>query len=71
MGKNGYDLDVRMGNYAYKIEQLEAMLKCEQSDNDQAGYGAHITHWSGSAKAINLDAGAIQALIDYYTEAMQ
>jgi hypothetical protein len=43
------------------------MLEAEKSQPDNEKYGAHITHWSGKASPINIDAGAIQALIDYYT----
>lgn len=50
----------------YKIEQLKKMLADELGEN--AGYGAHLSHWAGNAKPINIDAGAIQAIIDYYCE---
>ncbi len=53
----------------YKVKQLEIMLKSETS-SETGGYGAHLTHWAthgeGNAKSINLDAQAIQALIDHY-----
>jgi hypothetical protein len=48
----------------YKLKQLKAMLVLEK-DQDVGGYGAHLSHWAG-AKPINLDAGGLQALIDYY-----
>jgi hypothetical protein len=48
----------------YKIEQLEKMLEAEKRPD--GGYGAHLTHWYGTAKAIQLDAVALQALIDHY-----
>lgn len=52
----------------YKIKQLQLMLEIEKSpDPEVSGYGAHLSHWHGKAKAIQLDAGAIQALINYYT----
>ena len=51
---------------AYKIEQLKMMLEAETGEN--GGYGAHLTHWTGTAKEINIDAGAIQVLINYYAE---
>lgn len=52
--------------YQYKVEQLTAMRDYErkQATNDQ--YGAHLDHWSGHGKPINLDADALQALIDHY-----
>ena len=49
----------------YKIEQLRNMLTAETSE-DAGGYGAHLDHWSGRAKPINLDADAIRVLINYY-----
>ena len=54
-----------MNDYTtYKIKQLKAMLTLEK-DQENGGYGAHLTHWAGAAP-INLDAGALQALIEYY-----
>lgn len=49
----------------YKIEQLRNMLTAETSE-DAGGYGAHLDHWSGRAKPINLDADALRVLISYY-----
>ena len=49
----------------YKIEQLRNMLTAETSE-DAGGYGAHLDHWSGRAKPINLDADALRVLINYY-----
>ena len=54
-----------MNDYTtYKLKQLKAMLTLEK-DQKNGGHGAHLTHWAGAAP-INLDAGALQALIDYY-----
>jgi len=54
-----------MNDYTlYKIKQLKAMLALE-TNQDVGGHGALLSHWAG-AKPINLDAGALQALIDYY-----
>lgn len=50
----------------YKIKQLMEMLEFEKKQPDNEKYGAHLTHWSGHGNPINLDEGAIQALIDYY-----
>jgi len=58
--KEGYNMD------KYKIEQLQKMLSAEQKQEQNEQYGAHLTHWAGTAKPINIDAGALQALIDYY-----
>lgn len=52
--------------YEYKIQQLEKMLEYEQAQPEQNKYGAHVTHWSGCAKSINIDEGALTALIQYY-----
>lgn len=49
----------------YKIQQLKKMLAHETSQNE-THYGAHLTHWHGDAAPINIDAGAIKALIRYY-----
>ena len=53
----------------YKVKQLMAMLEAEQ--NGEGKYGAHLTHWAGTAKPINLDERAILALIDHYEQRMQ
>ena len=53
----------------YKIKQLKLMLEAEQKEN--GGYGAHLSHWAGTAKPINIDARAIQALIEHYEKRMQ
>lgn len=54
-------------SYAYKVKQLEAMRDFERKQATNQQYGAHLEHWSGSAgKPINLDADALQALIDHY-----
>lgn len=50
----------------YKIEQLELMLECETRNDENSGYGAHLSHWYGNAKEIRLDEDAIRALINYY-----
>lgn len=49
----------------YKIKQLEKMLTAEK-DPEHGGYGAHLTHWFGTASPIQLDAEAIRALIRHY-----
>lgn len=54
-------------SYAYMVKQLEAMRDFERKQAQNQQYGAHLEHWSGSAgKPINLDADALQALIDHY-----
>lgn len=52
----------------YKVEQLWNMLKAEIDAPEDQKYGAHLQHWSGNAKPINVDAGALRALIAYYTK---
>lgn len=51
---------------SYKVKQLYKMLEHEQSETE-AHYGAHITHWASDSKPINIDAGAIKTLIEYYS----
>ena len=54
-------------SYAYKVKQLETMRDYERKQATDQQYGAQLSHWSGSAgKPINLDADALQALIDHY-----
>lgn len=56
-------------NYDYKLDQLRKMLAVEEGSagTDNAGYGAHLTHWAGcEIKPINLDADALRALIAHY-----
>lgn len=56
-------------DYQYKVNQLTAMRDFERKQATEQQYGAHLEHWSGSAgNPINLDADALQALIDYYYE---
>lgn len=52
----------------YKAEQLWNMLKAEIDAPEDQKYGAHLQHWSGNAMPINIDAGALRALIAYYTK---
>ncbi len=51
---------------AYKVEQLRKMFEHETNKTEEH-YGAHLTHWAGDSKPINIDAGAIKVLIDYYS----
>lgn len=52
---------------SYKVQQLKAMLKAEQAQPEEEKYGANLSHWSGAAKPINIDEGAIKLLIRYYS----
>ena len=52
----------------YKVEQLQKMLQAEIDAPEDQKYGAHLQHWSGKANPINIDAGALRALIAYYTK---
>lgn len=49
-----------------KIMQLTAMLTAEEKQPQGEQYGAHLSHWAGTSKPINIDAGAIRVLIEYY-----
>ena len=51
----------------YKLGEIRKMLSAETSATT-GGYGANLSHWSGAAKPINIDAGALQALYFYYVE---
>ena len=51
----------------YKLKQLKIMLRYEQQQPEEQKYGAHLDHWSGKAKPINLDEKAIKTLIRHYT----
>ena len=57
-----------MGDYEYKLAQLKTMLAWEEAQDEDTQYGAHLTHWSGKAKPINIDAGALRVLIEYYSK---
>ena len=52
----------------YKIEQLNKMLMAEQGQKETEKYGAHLTHWAGTSKPVNIDEGAIKLLIKYYSK---
>jgi len=54
----------------YKISQLRKMYTAEASEVS-GGYGAHLSHWSGCAKPINIDAEAIRELIFYYAAKLE
>ena len=55
----------------WKIKQLQLMLEAEQRQDNDKKYGAHLTHWAGTAKPINLDERAILVLIEHYENRMQ
>ena len=55
-------------DYAYKVRQLMAMLDYERQAEPGERYGAHLTHWSGRANPINIDADALNALIGHYCD---
>ena len=44
-------------NDPYKVQQLRLMLSHEQGDEENVGYGAHLSHWYGDAADIQLDYG--------------
>lgn len=51
----------------YKVEQLKKMLAHETNQTEEH-YGAHLQHWYGDSKPIQIDAGGIKALIRYYSK---
>lgn len=52
--------------YQYKVEQLLAMRDFERKQDSDQQYGAHLDHWSGHGKPLNINDGALNALIGYY-----
>ena len=54
-----------MTDYSYKIKQLQLMLEYETDENTDH-FGAHLSHWAGKAKDIQIYDDGIQALIDFY-----
>lgn len=50
----------------YKVKELQKMLQHETA-HDETHYGARLTHWCSDAKVLTIDAGGLQALIDYYS----
>lgn len=61
------DYDHNTDDYGYKIEILTLMIAAEESET-YGGYGAHLEHWAGVTKPINLGAGALKALLEYYQD---
>ena len=55
----------------YKVQQLEQALEREELQPEDKRYGAHLTHWSGAMKPINIDADALGLLIRYYKGELQ
>lgn len=51
---------------AYKVEQLKEMLTHEK-DPVNGGYRAHLSYKGSEAAPIQLDAGALELLIVYYS----
>lgn len=51
----------------YKVKQLQKMLAHETSESE-AHYGANLSHWYGDTNALTIDAGGLNALIQYYQE---
>lgn len=52
--------------YDWKISQLKQMLNYETIP-EQTHYGANLKHPDSGAKPIQIDAGGIKALIEYYS----
>lgn len=51
---------------SYTVKQLQKMLLHEE-DLREKHYGANLTHWHGDTMPINIDAGGLRALINYYS----
>lgn len=49
----------------YRLSQLRTMLKHETAEGE-THYDAKLSHWANDSKPINIDAGALQAIISYY-----
>lgn len=52
----------------YKVSQLQKMIDAELAQPEDKRYGAHLLHWGGTAKPINIDEGALKLLIEYYSK---
>lgn len=50
----------------YKVNQLKKMLARETA-KDEIHYGAHLSHWAGDSKDVQIDAGGLRVLIKYYS----
>jgi hypothetical protein len=58
----------------YKIAQLREMARVEANTEANApdrAYGGHLSHATSSAKPINLDAEALQALVEHYEKRLK
>lgn len=51
-----------------RLLSLSSMLRHEENPRE-THYGAHLSHWYGDAADIQLDAGALRALLNHYTNA--
>lgn len=59
------ELRLDVSSRDYKISQLKTMLKHETAKHE-SHYNAKLSHWAGDTKTIDIDAGALLALINYY-----
>lgn len=55
----------------YKRNVINQMMLIEQGQPESERYGAHLSHWDGRAKSINLDIGALNALLGYYNNLLE
>jgi hypothetical protein len=51
----------------YKVKQLKKMLEHETSKSEEH-YGARLSHWWGDTNTLTIDAGGLEALIEYYSK---
>lgn len=49
----------------YKVGQLEKMLEAETAAGE-THYGARLSHFGSGTKTITIDAGGLNALLEYY-----
>lgn len=64
-GRKMKDYDHNADDYTYKIKVLTLMIAAEESEQ-YGGYGAHLQHRAGAVNPINLGAGALKVLLEYY-----
>jgi hypothetical protein len=55
----------------YRLGELKKMISAELRMTEQERYGAHLSHWSGVAKPIQLDLGALLELYHYYKSLLE
>ena len=54
------------GDYGYKIDQLTAMKEAELMPDPIGGWGITVSCKWANLRSVNIDADAVQCLIDHY-----